>query len=84
MEENKMNKYKVVYRVKNELGDQIFKEIEFATIKSARASKKYLAEYMCVEGKIYEYRTYLGEQEEKSGWELIQQKPFGQRKWEKV
>lgn len=81
-----MNQYKVVYRVKNEWGDQTFKEIPCATIKSARASKKYLGEFMCVEGKIYELKgmDFAKKSPDNLDWRLIQMKPFGQRAWEKV
>lgn len=78
-----MAKYKVIYTIKTEWGDSATKEMKFSTLKSARASKKYLGEYMCVEGKLYEFYQ-MQPADGGDFWNLIQNKPFGQRKWEKV
>jgi hypothetical protein len=78
-----MAKYKVIYTIKTEWGDLTTKEMQFLTIKSARASKKYIGQYMCAEGKLYE----LVRMEDSDGgdfWNLIQQKSFGNRKWEVI
>ena len=78
-----MAKYKVVYTIKTEWGDLKTQEMRFLTIKAARASKKYLGEYMCFEGKLYEF-IQLESSDSGDFWNLIQQKPFGQRKWEAI